>query len=112
VADKDLKLLFMDANDLQDGVKTHTQASKINGEYEKLIDQIRIILRLAEFHDDGVDQLSSADMRVVNDMIGAAYTGKIEFGAEWMPALIDKIGPIKNELQVYVNELRQLAMQI
>lgn len=108
----DLKLMFLDAEDLAFGVEAHSDASSLIETHGELCKKIRVILSLAEFQDGAIDKLLKDDVEVLSKILAVETEGKFEFGAEWMPTLVEQIGPIKLELQEYVSSLRSLAMQI
>ena len=120
----DLKLVYLDALDLEAGVREQ-DAIKADGciqRHQPLIEKIRVVLELAEFKENELDQaITSRHVAVLGDILrDSPYpqvskmltSGQVDFGHDFLTLLLERMAPIKNELLSYVGELRQVAMSM
>ena len=108
--------MYLDTCDIEAGLSKHNQniTKPVVQEYKRLLEQINVLLDLAEFKDnDNEKQITERHMNVLLDIIGDDNhntVGNVDFGSKMMPVLVEKMSPMKDALAQYTVKLRGLAM--
>ncbi|KAJ3227213.1 hypothetical protein HDU81_006850 [Chytriomyces hyalinus] len=121
---EDLKLLYLDAQDISTGLEFDTPelVLPVKKKYHSHLETAEVLIHLGDFNDEVGDEKLLTDelhVRVLGQLLGdsvgvgklAVARIKMEFSGVFMPVLIKCIGPVKVALNEYVNELRKLSRE-
>ncbi|KAJ3246180.1 hypothetical protein HDU77_009084 [Chytriomyces hyalinus] len=121
---EDLKLLYLDAQDISIGLEFDAPelVEPVKQKYHSHLETAEVLIHLGDFNDDVGDEKLLTDelhVRVLGQLLGdsvgvgklAVARIKMEFSGVFMPVLIKCIGPVKVALNEYVNELRKISRE-
>lgn len=78
---------------------------------EDMVNQILLLIRLADWQEDNGPSLSQEDFKRLSNILGRSdllHQNNLEFGNEIMIQLLAKINPLKRDLVDYISQIRDL----
>jgi hypothetical protein len=126
----DIKMLYLDAQDIQDGLYDDHRLHELKRSAADLLVKIKSLIDICEFADDEStrsDPLTREHVLQLTEILAGddscplpeavhkqmdmmLMDGRFLFGNEWMSILLKRLGPLKQRLHTYIQQLRKVAL--